>query len=159
MARRKSPWAVGDVVTIGLLDGTYVLAQVLGREPEVLNSATMAFFDRRFDERQPTAGLEPPKFKDAFSVLFVTRDLLDAGRWQVVARCPVDVPPHALPYASLRSKGWVGAKVIGSGIVEEFVNAYYGLRPWDDWHDPSYLDGLLVSPERKPDRLVYKRMQ
>lgn len=22
--------------------------------------------------------------------------------------------------------------------------AFYGLAPWDDWHDPRYLDGLLL---------------
>jgi hypothetical protein len=53
--------------------------------------------------------------------------------------------------------GFVGASVHGSGILNEFVNAFYGLTPWDDWHDPYYLDHLLVSPEKKPvQRLVYK---
>jgi len=32
-----------------------------------------------------------------------------------------------------------------------------GLHPWDAWHDPNYMDGLLLHPGLKPHhRLVYK---
>jgi len=44
----------------------------------------------------------------------------------------------------------------GAGIVNEFLNAYYALRAWDDWYDPAYFDGLLLSPEKKPTRLMFK---
>ena len=91
-----------------------------------------------------------------FSVLFVTRDLLDDGVWRVIAKRPVAIPRSQLPYESLRQNGYVGAEVNGSGIVNEFLDAFYGLGPWDDWHDPTYLDQLLVSPEKKPSRLVFK---
>jgi len=47
--------------------------------------------------------------------------------------------------------------VIGSAIVNEFLNAYYALQPWDDWKDPHYLDSLLVSPDKKPTKLLYKK--
>jgi hypothetical protein len=66
------------------------------------------------------------------------------------------VPPEDKPYERLRAQGFVGAKVRGSAVVEEFVNAFYGLMPWDDWYVPDYLDDFLVSPDKKPDqRLVY----
>ena len=55
--------------------------------------------------------------------------------------------------------GWVGAKVIGSGNVNKFMNAYFGLSLWDDWHDPTYLDRLLVSPEKRPAKLILKKTQ
>jgi hypothetical protein len=66
------------------------------------------------------------------------------------------VPKENLPYESLRNKGFVGAKVVGSKNVNELLNAYYGLSPWDDWKDPTYLDKLLISPEKKPTTVKYK---
>jgi len=63
---------------------------------------------------------------------------------------------EAAPYETLRRSGFIGAKVRGSGIVEEFVNAFYGFAPWDDWYVPDYLDAFLISASKKPtDRLVY----
>lgn len=43
-----------------------------------------------------------------------------------------------------------------TGIVEGLANAYFGLAPWDGWYDPEYFDTLLVSPDKKPQNLIYK---
>ena len=51
---------------------------------------------------------------------------------------------------SREGKPVIGAKIIGSGIVNEFVEAFYGLVPWDDWKAPHYLDSLLISEAAKP---------
>ncbi len=91
-----------------------------------------------------------------FSLLFTTRDLLDSGDWKVVTNTPIELPRKRLPYEDLRSSGFIGAKVIGSRIVAEFANAYCALAPWNDWHDPNYLDRLLLSPDLKPKTLVFK---
>jgi hypothetical protein len=72
---------------------------------------------------------------------------------------PVSVPKESLPYEALREKNFVGASVRGSGIVNKFLNAFYSLHAWDDWHDPNYLDKLLISPTMKPSSLIYKRNQ
>lgn len=158
MVAEKQRWRIGDIFVIRNDDGRYTLAQIVGREPSVLNSVTIALVNQRFDspdEAKDVAQIGPDDF---FSALFVTRDLLDSGRWQVVGHGKPTLPSSQYPYQHLRKAGYVGAKVIGSGIVESFVNAFYGLAPWDDWKDADYLDRLLVSADRKPkDRLVYKR--
>ena len=94
--------------------------------------------------------------RDVFAVLFSTRDLLDSGVWRVAGTRGVVVPKELLPFEHLRAAGYVGARVVGSGINTEFLNAFYSLTPWDDWHDPRYLEGLLLSPDKKPQRLAYK---
>lgn len=43
-----------------------------------------------------------------------------------------------------------------AGIVRQFLNAAFGLAPWDDWKDPSYLDSLLLDPATRPAKVVYK---
>jgi hypothetical protein len=155
--RKKQEWKIGDVFHISLLDGDVVLAQIVGREAKALNSITIALFDIKC---KPSDVATASTFLDVarvFAVLFVTRDLLDNGEWPIFDSKSVLVPETLRPYEDLRQSGFVGARIIGSGIVEKFVNAFYGLRPWDAWHDPNFLDGLLLSLEKKPvARLVYK---
>jgi hypothetical protein len=75
----------------------------------------------------------------------------------VVDNRPVILPRESLPYESLRSSGFVGAKVIGSRNVNDFVNAYYGFLPWDSFKNSEYFDQLLVSPSKKPTKLIFKK--
>ena len=154
MGRRKQQWARGDVFLVPLQDGTNALAQIVGREAQVLNSVTCAFFESRLAE-----GVTPIEADSALgrliSILFCTRDLLDSGRWKVVGNRSVELKKKDMPYENCRSKGWVGAEVEGSGIVEDFLNAFHGLQPWDAYKDPNYFDKLLLSPKKKPHNLIY----
>ena len=157
MASRKVEWSVGDLFLVRTADGQHVLGQIVGCEPSVLNSVSVAFFDQRFPSPEvASAGAEPDPSK-AFSIVFSTRDLLDSGVWGVIGRREVGIPRSLLPFESLRANGFVGAKVIGSGNLITLLNAYYGLAPWDSFHDPEYLDRLLVNPAAKPKHVVLKR--
>ena len=155
MGRRRQAWSVGSVFTVALKDGQHALGQVISYEPEVLNSVGVALFDSRVPTRED-ALVGEPALANAFAILFATRDLLDSGVWQVSGDRAVAIPKRLFPYEHLRATGFIGARVIGSGIITEFLNAFYALAPWDDWHDPQYLDRLLLSPAKKPQRLVYK---
>lgn len=156
MARRNQSWSIGDIFTVRLNNGQFVLGQIVGREAKVLNSATVAFYDYRFDAEDEAKKVGSLQREKAFSVVFSTRESLDSGDWHVVENREVGVSIEDMPYEHLRSSGYVGAKVVGSGILDEFLNAYYGLAPWDDWKDPQYLDRLLLSPSKKPSNLVFK---
>jgi hypothetical protein len=143
----KSKWEIGDVFIIPLLDGSGCIAQVVGREREILNSATIAIFDVRqefWSDNLP--GLTK---NDVFSLILATKDLLDSGRWRVLSdgKGPIK---EVNPYEHLRSNGFIGAKVLGSGFIEDFINAFYGLEDWDDWYLPNYLDQFLISLDKKP---------
>jgi hypothetical protein len=39
-----------------------------------------------------------------------------------------------------------------------FLDAFYGLRAWDDYADPAYFDKLLLTQDKKPSRLVLTRI-
>jgi len=153
--RRRQPWSVGDVFAMPIMDGRFALGQVVGREPRALNSVTVALFDRVVSDagEAETVTLTAA---EAFSVLLTSPDLLDSGTWSVATNHPIAVLRGMLPYEELRDTGFVGAKIYGSAIVAEFVNAYFGLIPWDDWKDPNYLDGLLLSSEKKPAKVRLK---
>lgn len=134
-----------------------MVGQVVGREPEVLNSVSIALFDIRTGSVHDWKKAAVLLGEKIFSILFSTRDLLDSGDWKVIDVRPVSIPQEMLPYEKLRSQGFVGAKVIGSGIVNSFVNAFSGLAPWDDWKDPHYLDTLLLTPDKKPSHVICVR--
>jgi len=40
--------------------------------------------------------------------------------------------------------------------VENFLNAFHGLAPWDRYKDPNYFDEMLISEAIKPQVLVFK---
>jgi hypothetical protein len=149
-------WGIGDMFLVKNLDGSECIGQIVGQERDVLNSVSCAFFDRRINRKSDLEEIQtlPPEL--VFAVLFVTRDLLDSGVWRVVGRFPVTLPREYFPYERLRANAYVGAKVVGSKNVNEFLNAFYGLRPWDDWKDPAYLDKLLISSAKKPSHVKYK---
>lgn len=152
--RGKQVWDVGSVFLLPLDDGDSCVGQIIGREASVLNSVAIALFDFKGD--WSCGDIPALRMEGIFSALFVTRDLLDSGRWKVVEHRDVMGVAEARPFESLRGNGFIGAKVRGSGVVEEFANAFYGLAPWDDWYVPDYLDGFLLSADKKPDdRLVY----
>ncbi len=155
MGRKKQAWGTGDVFVVETSDGRYAVGQIVGREAGALNSASVAFFDQRCDRPEDAPDL-PLALDRVISVVFSTRDLLDSWTWRVVGNQPVTVPKRLLPHEATRASGWTGAKVIGSGILRQFLDAYFGLAPWDDWHDPTYLDRLLLSPDKKPKDLILK---
>lgn len=150
---KAQQWQVGSVFVIPLLDGSGCIAQVVGRERQILNSVTIAIHDVR---QSAMAECVPAlRSDDVFSMLLSTKDLLDSGRWKVVGVGGAQ-GEDATPYEGLRSSGFIGAKVRGSALVEDFVNAFYGLAPWDDWYVPNYLDEYLISPDKKPsERLKF----
>ena len=130
---------VGDTFWVPLEDGTHSLGQIVEIQPAVLNSITCAFFDCRQPQPTPVSLSSRP----LITVQFVTGHLFRSGAWMRVENCPVTVEPHELPYRDTESRGWVGAKVVGSGLILEFLSAYYGLRSWREMHDPDYFQKLL----------------
>src|SRR5260221_2808659 len=155
MGAKKKKWNIGNLFAVPTSDGRYLAGQIIGREEDVLNSVTIALFDevRGSAEEIGSADLGESRL---FSAVFATRDLVDSGRWKIVGDRPVALPKKLFPFEHARASGFVGAKVIGSAIINEFVNAYLGLVPWDDWKDPAYLDKLLISPTKKPSTILLK---
>ena len=152
-AKTKVNWSEGDIFAIPLQNGQFLLGQELAKETSI-GAGGVAIFDARLDKL-----CEPPALTlDAvIAILFTTRDQIERGNWPIVARRGVVVPKDRFPYESTRASGFVGAKIVGSGNVVEFANAFCALAPWDKWADPAYLDKMLVTPDKKPSDLIYSK--
>jgi hypothetical protein len=136
---------VGDVFWVPIDGGDYVLGQIVEIEKDVLNSITCAFFNYRSTEIK----MASPKEKTPVSVQFVTKDLFSSGKWVRVLNEGVCIPDESLPYRDAKENGWLGAKVIGSGIIAMFLAAYYGYREWHEMKDPQYYENLLLPGVKK----------
>ncbi|WP_330986332.1 MULTISPECIES: Imm26 family immunity protein [Enterobacterales] len=153
--RRKQSWGVGDMFTVPLSDGTYCIGKVVGFEPEALNSTICAFYAHHV-VKKPDSEINLTD-NELISVLFVTRDLLDSGDWEVFTKCCNEFPlGNYINLRELRDKKYIGVRSIGSGNIIELFNAYYSLAPWNAFYDPNYLDSLLVSPDKKPKNVLLK---
>jgi hypothetical protein len=154
MAKTKN-WSVGDVFAVPLADGGAGFGQVLSIEPQAMNSFVGAIYDVK-----ASVGETPPLQKlgadQVLAVLFITRDLLDSGQWQVVARSEPLQPEKFVPLNSLRAQGFVGAKVIGSANVTRLLNAYFRLAPWNMMKDPEYFDRLLLPARSRPSDVILR---
>lgn len=149
--RSKQRWGVGDYFKVPLSDGSLGFGQVASIEAE-MGSAICAFFAVREESSEAT----PSDFGRPFSVIVVTKDLLDSADWPVCSSGKAIEVENYIDVDSMRARRYVGTRIIGSGIAMKLVEAYFGLYPWNGFHDPNYLDGYLVSPEMKSKWAVYK---
>jgi len=154
MAKKRQTWHPGDNFLVPLEDGTYSQGQVLSREKHAMNSVICAFSSIRFENMPHHLDVIPEK--SLVAVLFVTGDLLDSGRWNIVNSGPMILWEKFLDIRGMRNKGYVGVDIIGSFNATKLLSAYHKLVPWNDFYDPKYLDKLLISPDRKPTDLLLK---
>lgn len=153
MVKKRTKWKVGDIFVVPQTDGESSIGQIVGQEPDALNSVICAFYDFRLQPNREMPNALPAE--RVISILFVTRDLLDSGDWSIIGHTePANLRLISASLEDSKQKKFVGVKIIGSGNVIRFLNAYFGLAPWDDWSDPNYLDGFLISPDKKPNNLV-----
>ena len=155
--KRKQAYSGGDVFLVPLKDGSQSVGQVLSITKRALNSCICAFFDIRLPNGVKKVE-QALKEGDLIAVQFVTVDLLKKGYWPVIEAREVEIDIEKyIPLQDIEQKGFVGAHIEGSGIIQEFLSAYYALRPWDTWYEPDYLDKLLVSPDKRPANVILTR--
>ncbi len=154
--RKKKPskkWEVGSVFLVPLSDGDYAVGQVIGYEYEALGSVVCVFSNLKLSDPEQEIAFGAA---DIISALFVTTDALDRGSWEVAGKTSAIPVQSFFDIRALKRNDFIGVTVRGSGIVRQFLNAYFGLAPWDCYYRPDYLDELLLSPEKKPSSLRYK---
>jgi len=151
MSKTKQGWATGDTFTVPQRDGVCSIGQVLGTIMK--NVVSASFYDLRVP-KDTSARVFDLSNARLVAILPVTREQLDFGTWRVIGHQEVAVPDELWPNEEYRKQLWVGAKIYDASIAEAQMDAYNGLLPWDDWHDPTYLDKLLVHPDRKPKYVV-----
>lgn len=137
----------GDVFWVPIEDETVVLGQIVEIQKEAMNSITCAFYNVRRDS--PERVIE--RFHSPIAIQFVTKDLFTNGSWPRVGNEEIIVSENKLPHRDAQNNGWVGARIIGSGIIVKFLSAFFGLRSWNEMHDPNYYEELLLPGVRREE--------
>lgn len=145
----------GKIFSIPLKNGTFVFGQEIERIEE-LDTALCAFYsiNTKNEEKNSFDGLLIND--NLISVQIVTPDLIDKNKWKTLSTETIKLPNNAYPLEKYKKSGWVGARVIGSAIIVDFLNAFFGLEAWDSMTDPEYFDNLLINKKVKPNELLFK---
>ena len=153
MPRQQNvPWDPGVVFAVPLPDNTAAVGQAIALMlPNVVYCALT-------DIRLASVSAKPPSLEPSSVVsrVALTREQLDYRAWPLLGEQPLVCTKDDFNNERFASKGYVGATIYDAALAEDFLAAFHALAPWDDWHDPHYLDGWLVSPERKPRVLQFK---
>ena len=152
--RKRQKWQVGDYFLIMLKDGEFSIGQAIA-EISKIYSVVCVLFNIKIKED----GLEKIKdltINDIISIMVVTKDALDWGNWSVVCN---DIPCSVEQYVNINklTSNTLGLETSTPGIAIDFLDAFYGLAPWDMYYEPDHFDKLLVSPDKKPKKLLYKK--
>jgi hypothetical protein len=152
MPKRKIKWGSGDVFAVPLLNGNFAVGQVL--DLMMVNQVRLALYDEPFPTLEAIALEAVCHPEHLVSLVASTREQLDYRVWKVIGNQPVSVPMERHANEQFRHQGWVGATHYDAALVEDFLDAYYALRPWDTWFNPNYLDAFLVEGRKRPKGVI-----
>ena len=126
---KKIKWNVGDVFCIKLLNNKNVIGQII--DLQMANVVCCTFYKQIFNPNE----LENISIEQNQIISFVacTREQLDYGVWPILGNKKIFTNKLSLPNEQYRNNSWIGAITYDASIIEEFVNTYNGLLPWDDW--------------------------
>lgn len=154
MAKKKNiKWENNDVFAIPLENGAFTICQVL--DLQMVNIVRIAVYDEKILNVNAVKLDNFCNSEDLISLIACSREQLDYGVWKILGNKEQSIPISKFPNEQYRTNGWVGAKHYDAAIIEDFVNAFYALIPWDDWGNPLYLDSLLVDKGKKPQNLLF----
>jgi hypothetical protein len=153
---KKAKPSVGDFFYIKLEETTFVIGQVLLIPSVGLPKYLCSFYGQRFSQVPSTNNLAELKKSNIIAIIFVTPESLKGGSWPVFANAEPTGVDLRRDLSQLIENNYIGCTIIGSGIVDEFMLAWHGLAIWNDWHNPSYLDGLLLPGVKRPENVKMK---
>ena len=145
----------GQVFYIKLGDSDFASGQLLKENKKSVICLTVALFAYRASTVQELESLGYHE-EDCFSTILVTSDIFDYNWNQEGTVKKMSISKKNYPFRKELLKDGVGVKMVNPKVLLDFVQAYFGLLPWDYYHDPLYFDKLLLDQSRKPNNLIYK---
>lgn len=152
MPKRKIKWSNGDVFAIPLSDGRFAIGQIL--DLMMVNQVRVALYDESASSLETIKISNVCQPENLISLVASTREQLDYNVWKIIGNRPITIQIERYPNEQFRSKHWVGAKLYDAALVEDFLEAFHALRPWNNWFNPNYLDAFLIDLSKKPKQLV-----
>lgn len=152
---KKKEWSFGDVFLVPLKNGKYGTGQVL--DLQMPNIVRVALFDEVINSLEEFNLEQSCSIPNLISLVASSREQLDYDVWKLMGNKCIEVPKKNFPNEEFRRKNWIGARHYDAALLEDFLNSFYALLPWDDWFNPNYLDEFLVDISKKPTNLIYNK--
>jgi hypothetical protein len=145
----------GDVFLVPLNNGDYALGQIIDYETRALHCISIGLFDQKVSS---IVSLKDVSINEntIYSTLLAFHINIERGKWPIIGNQELKVPKKLYPFEKELKKGGVGAKIFSEGNIEDFVNAFYGLKPWNLYKQEDFFDRLLIDSKKKPKNLIYK---
>jgi len=147
MSSRNIRPKVGDVFAIRLRDGTIGVGHVVAYEGR---RSACALFAKRAHEYMGLLSELDMSLAQPLTILTITDARLRRGDWPIFSHRIIDYSNHAIP-----SDGRGTSHT--SDIIEDFLEAYHGLTPWDGMYEPDYFQKKLIPGVPVPPTVRYKR--
>lgn len=152
MAKRIK-WTYGDVFIVKLRNSKFCVGQILDLQMD--NIVRVALFNEVICNLVKLDLSKICQLENLISLVAVSRENLDNGTWKIIGSKEIRIPLLMFPNEKFRVNGWIGSVIYDCGLVDDFVNSFFALLPWDDWHDPNFLDEFLVDKKKKPQDLIF----
>lgn len=153
--KKKKKWRFGDVFLVPLKNGKYGIGQVL--DLQMPNIVRIVLFNEVTNSLEDFNLEQSCSIKNLISLVASSREQLDYDIWQLMGNKCIEVSKKDFPNEEFRRKNWIGAKHYDAALIEDFLNSFHALLPWDDWFNPNYLDEFLIDLSKKPINLIYKK--
>jgi hypothetical protein len=142
--RRRVNVKAGQMLGLPLRDGTFALAHVALFDRDM----TCVLFARRAGEPgRLLKGFDGGVYGGPIAVMELPTNCVESGDWPVIAT--------RLPAYSAEMLDTSGA-FYGPSMAVRLLEAYYGLRPWDESRDPRLYEKLLLPGVPLPPTIRFK---
>lgn len=142
---------VGDLFLVPRTDGKYVLGQVIHEwQKDVI---CIAVFDIVVvDPKTPVNfSLSNPT---VISMPSVAKAEISRGYWSTFGTAPVMVDARLGPHYEFEQQDFLGASWHSGKMIEDLVNAYYGLGTWEPYSGrPGHLRSMLFDKKQHRTQL------
>ena len=143
--QRRVRVKTGQLVAVPLQDGTYALLHVALYDGDVIGAH---YPHRKSAPEQLIEGLEEAMHRGPIAVLAITSNRVQDGHWPVIGH-----KDPAYPAKLLDTRGTSHT----AGVTPNLFEAYFGLRPWDEMHDPRWYEKVLLPGVPVPSTVRYRR--
>lgn len=135
----------GDIVLIKLNNESYAVSQIIiGGKDSVLIAVTNKCINSKND-------LTKFDEKDIISISFVTTNHFNKGLWEIIGNKSVVINKNKLKHKDCSE---IGAISYTSPMYHKFINAYFGLHPWNCYFDPNEFDKMLLEGVERPKNII-----
>lgn len=144
---------VGTIFLVPRLDGKFVLGQALF-EWEMGGVFIVAIFDSVYDCKDIKIE-DIPQSPKCIAMPSIFRSEITRGFWKKIGEADLlESPVKGLDYPFIMNNDYIGASTLGGKIVENLINAYFGLTTWEPYPaQVGYLRSLLLPDVVPPNDL------